>query len=40
MTLDITFIGSRQQLRIDGSYVGTYDSLEDLETAVTAYRGI
>jgi hypothetical protein len=39
MSYQVTFVGTKCQLRIDGEYAATYDSLEDLETAVDAYSG-
>jgi hypothetical protein len=39
MTVTVRFIGSRCQLRIDGSYVATYDNIEQLELATEAYAG-
>lgn len=39
MTFDIAFIGTHVQLRIDGSYVATYENIEQLEIASAAYAG-
>jgi hypothetical protein len=39
MTADFAFIGTKVQLRLDGEYAATYESIEDAESARDAYLG-
>lgn len=36
----ITYVGTKLILRIAGSFVAAYDSMEQLEVALRAYEGV